>query len=89
MIANTTTNRMVMISMNSLWMCSVSLAIGVTGSGKLNLYSACAAPDSSKPAEAQKRASHRLRRVADVFMCFPPWQTQWLILFPPPCDGEV
>ena len=44
MIANTTTNRIVMISMNSLWMCSVSRAIGVTGSGKLNLYSAPAKP---------------------------------------------
>ena len=37
MIANTTTNSTVMINMNSLWMFSVSRAIGVTGSGKLKL----------------------------------------------------
>ena len=36
MMAKTTTNNAVMISMNSLWIFSVSRAMGVTGSGKFH-----------------------------------------------------
>jgi hypothetical protein len=37
MIENTTTKSTVMITMNSLWMWSVSRAMGVTGVGKFQV----------------------------------------------------
>ena len=76
-----------MTSMNSLWMCSVSRAIGVTGSGKLNLYSALAKP-GTKAATAKRHFNSLLKGAS----CSAPQlhfcKTQFPILFPPPCENQ-
>ena len=47
MMANTTKKITMVINMNLLCTCNVSKAIGVTGSGKFQAYSACAESDAS------------------------------------------